>query len=74
MTIPFSVCSNRFSRWCSRSTSLAWSESDLLCRRQRSGETEGSLGDDCQRAIALALVRALRTLTDWPLILIDLYT
>jgi hypothetical protein len=24
-TIPSSVCSNRFSRWSSRSTSLAWS-------------------------------------------------
>jgi hypothetical protein len=28
MTIPSSVCSNRFSRWSSRSTYLAWSESD----------------------------------------------
>jgi hypothetical protein len=27
---PSSVCSNRFSRWSSRSTSLAWSESDYV--------------------------------------------
>jgi hypothetical protein len=30
-TIPSSVCSNRFSRWSSRSTSLAWSKSDYYC-------------------------------------------
>ena len=29
-TIPSSTCSNRFSRWSSRSTSLAWSESDYI--------------------------------------------
>src|SRR5271156_1860305 len=29
-TIPSSTCSNRFSRWSSRSTSLAWSESDYM--------------------------------------------
>jgi hypothetical protein len=29
-TIPSSVCSNRFSRWSSRSTSLNWSEADYV--------------------------------------------
>jgi hypothetical protein len=32
MTTLSSVCSNRFSRWSSRSTSLAWSESDKYWR------------------------------------------
>jgi hypothetical protein len=30
MIIPSSTCSNRFSRWSSRSSSLAWSESDYM--------------------------------------------
>jgi hypothetical protein len=42
-TIPCSICSNRFSRWSSRSTSRAWGES-IMCRRQRSGGTERCYG------------------------------
>jgi hypothetical protein len=42
MTIPSSVCSNRFSRWSSRSTSLAWSESDYVSPLAVGWDREGS--------------------------------